>query len=503
MAGFDGDITKIRTSRLQTLFEITQSIVGILDLRKLLDAVLRSAVEAVHAERGLLALLSGKGDDLEVGAAVNLESKELDEAADISRSTLRQVLRGGDAVFTQNAQQDAGLMGRTSISSGGIHTLLCVPLRSGDRVVGALYVDNRTGESRFTEEARVFLSALANLAALAIQNARTYEKAAEENTLLKRELRGRYGIENFVGRSDALRPVHEKIEAVSGSDVSVVVEGESGTGKELVARAIHTGSRRAQAPFVAISGAELPENLIESELFGFKKGAFTGASIDKKGIFEEAEGGTVFLDEVGCLPPGVQAKLLRVLQEREIRRIGENQPRRIDVRILCATNRPLAEMVKEKSFREDLYFRLNVVTIALPPLRKRAGDVARLAGHFLKKHQPAAGPKRLSAAAMTALEGHDWPGNVRELENVIQRAIVLTPGEEIGADALGLAREAPKAAAPEGSLREALEGTERTMVERAMRETGGNVTHAAERLGIARQQLQRLLKRYGLDRSAS
>ena len=268
---------------------------------------------------------------------------------------------------------------------------------------------------------------------LCIQRALSYNEAISENHYLRKQLRKKYQFSQLIGTSPRMQEVFTMIERVADTDTTILILGESGTGKELVARALHFNSRRQSAPFIPVNCSALPENLLESELFGHRKGSFTGAVNDKQGLFHEADGGTIFLDEIGSMSPLLQSRLLRVLQEREVRRVGDNLPTHINVRVLAATNEPLEEKLKDGSFREDLYYRLNVIAIKLPGLRERRDDIPLLVAHFLKaKPSPRTGqPIQITRQALHALTAHDWPGNVRELENAIERAATLCDGNLI------------------------------------------------------------------------
>jgi two-component system response regulator AtoC len=315
---------------------------------------------------------------------------------------------------------------------------------------------------------------------------------------------------NLVGGSAAIREVYRLLEKAAQVDATVLLLGETGTGKELAARAIHYHSARRERRFVPVNCGALPGDLVESELFGHARGAFTGAAAAKAGLFEEAEGGTIFLDEVGELPLPTQVKLNRVLQEREIRRVGETTPTKVDVRVVAATHRDLREEVKAGRFREDLFYRLNVLTVRLPPLRERAEDVPLLAAHFLEKHARAVRRtlRGFGPDAMRRLAGHAWPGNVRELENVVERAVAVAGGELVGVEDLPpeLAAAAPGAAPPgalaalpyRDAIAEARDRVSRDYLVALMREFGGNVTRAAERAGMERESLHRLLRRYAI-----
>jgi two-component system response regulator HydG len=332
------------------------------------------------------------------------------------------------------------------------------------------------------------------------------ERLEEENRYLREEIGDRYG--EIVGRSARIHEVLAMVEKIAATDSSVLIYGESGTGKELVARAIHSQSGRRGGPFVRVNCGALPRDLVESELFGHEKGAFTGAVRQKKGKFELAEGGTIFLDEIGDVPLDVQVKLLRVLQEKEFDRVGSEKTLVADVRVVAATNQPLRDMVKEGNFREDLFYRLEVIPVRLPPLRERKEDIPELVEHFVRKkcREMNLPLKRLTSEAVRALENYWWPGNVRELENVIERTIVLADGEEVGAHDLPLdsgdAPAGPAEAAPPGggSLKKDLEEQERERIVRAMEQARGVKTRAAELLGIKTSALYYKLDKYGLGK---
>jgi two-component system response regulator HydG len=317
-------------------------------------------------------------------------------------------------------------------------------------------------------------------------------------TRLAGELRRQDGLERIIGRSPAIRDVIERIVRVAPTDASVLLTGESGTGKELVARALHLASRRGEEPFVPVNCAAITETLLESELFGHARGAFTGASRARRGLFEEAHGGTLFIDEIAETSPGFQAKLLRVLQDGELRRVGESTPIQVDVRVVAATNQDLRRAIAERRFREDLFYRLAVVPLRIPPLRERREDVPLLAAHFLRRFVARTGVARtLSSAAVERLVAHDWPGNVRELENVIEQAAALAPGEEIRAEDVHV--EAPRPAEEAaGTLAAAVADAERRTIEAALAGSGGDLAAAARRLRVSHTTLWRKRKRLGV-----
>jgi DNA-binding NtrC family response regulator len=333
---------------------------------------------------------------------------------------------------------------------------------------------------------------------LVVARALRQRRLVLENKALRRDVREKYRLENVVGRSEAMLHVYKTAARVAATDATVLIQGESGTGKELVARAIHQASPRAAAAFVAVDCGAIAEGVLESELFGHARGAFTGAQVSRRGLFEEASGGTIFLDEIGGVGPNLQARLLRVLQEGTIRRVGSNDPIPLDVRVVAATNRDLAQAVREGQFREDLFFRLNVVTIHIPPLRERREDIPLLAEHFAHKHGRADGARAISEAARELLVGYGWPGNVRELENVVARALALnSAGVILPEDLPAHVQGAPSGAAASPGLslgdRPSLAELDRRYALLVLAETGGNKTRAAEILGIDRKTLYRLV----------
>jgi DNA-binding NtrC family response regulator len=347
---------------------------------------------------------------------------------------------------------------------------------------------------------------------LVVDRALRHRRLSAENRRLKREIREKYALHNVVGRSEGMLQVYKTAARVAATDATVLVEGESGTGKELVARAIHSASGRSAGPFIAVDCGAIAEGVLESELFGHARGSFTGATGARRGLFEEAAGGTLFLDEIGDIGGRIQGQLLRVLQEGEIRRVGESSPVKVDTRVVAATNKDLAEAVKSGKFREDLFYRLNVVSIRIPPLRERREDIPLLAEHFAARHAGARGATITTQAREALIEYH-WPGNVRELENAVARALALNPGGTILPEDLPDAvreaqRPGPKPAAPSSppamagatapdpllADRPTLDELTRRYAERVLREQGGNKTRAAELLGIDRKTLSRLLE---------
>jgi two-component system, NtrC family, response regulator AtoC len=333
---------------------------------------------------------------------------------------------------------------------------------------------------------------------LAVRRVLETERLVRENREFRQELRGRYGVERLIGQSPEMVDIYRLVARVAALDTTVLIQGETGTGKELVARAIHYASPRAERPFVAIDCAALPESLFESELFGHERGAFTGAVGSRRGLLETADGSTCFLDEIGELPLGLQAKLLRVLQERVLRRVGGNEPLPVNLRLIAATNRDLRKRVEDGTFREDLYYRLNGVTIAMPPLRERGADIPLLAHDFMQRYTAAAGKslEGFTPEALALLSGYRWPGNVRELEHAVERAVALARSAVILPEDLPPEIHAEPARAPElPAPRMTLDEVKRWYVNAVLEETGGNKVRAADLLGIDRRTLYRILER--------
>jgi two-component system response regulator AtoC len=345
---------------------------------------------------------------------------------------------------------------------------------------------------------------------LMIERALTQRRLLEENRRLRQQLTETYRFENIVGRSRQMMQVFDLIKKVAASEANILILGESGTGKELIARCIHANSPRAARAFVPVDCASLPEHLLESELFGHEKGAFTGAVAMRRGLFEEADSGTSFLDEVGDIPLPLQSKLLRVLQERQVRRVGGNRFLDVDVRLISATHQDLAQMVEGGRFREDLYYRLNVIPLPLPPLRDRPGDIPLLAYHFLRRYAAQSGKavQGIAPAALELLEAYPWPGNVRELQNVLERAVVLAEGETVTASelpaTLRLPQKAPTAAVSDHlTLKKAkqhwVESFEREYLIALLKKHQGNISQAAKTAGVDRKTVHRLIKRYQIE----
>ncbi len=498
------------------------------DPERLLERIIDAAIALSGAERGFIVLKTD--DQLAIHAARNIDQATLPkEEAELSRSITIEAISRGLPVSSIDAKDDERFKSYRSVHQMNLRSVLCLPLRSHAGVLGALYLDHRHRIDAFSAADVALLTTFGDQAAIALANARRVKdlaqrtseleasrRAIEElNVRLAKELEARSaelevarasaGAEageslrfGMVGKCVPMQRVFKVIERVADKEVPVNIHGESGTGKELVARAIHSQSPRAGGAFVSVNCGAIPKELLESELFGHEKGAFTGAVRAKPGLFEIARGGTLFLDEIGDMPPAMQVKLLRVLQQKEFRRVGGTQDLTTDARVISASNKDLAVLVRDGAFREDLWYRLNVVELTVPPLRTRREDLPLLIEHLSRRHAGKQPPK-LTREALAVLLDYDWPGNVRELENELLRAMALSDGRIDAADlSPKLRTRASGRSAAAGSLREAVELFERKTLEVALEENGGKVTAAARALGLTRAGLYKKLHKYGL-----
>lgn len=475
--------------RLMLLYEFAKTVHSHLDdPRCLMEEILNTAFQTLDAERGFIALVDETTGELNCELARDLSAGVKTDKLSVSRTIVHKVLREGTALLTLDALQDNQFGRARSILEYEIRSAMCVPLLFEDKILGVIYLDNRASAGRFNQDDLVFLVALSQLAGIALGNANLHRQVVQENIRLVNALKPRIEIP---GQSAGMTDVLTTLKKAAPRDVTVLVEGETGTGKEIIAKAIHALSPRSDKPFVAVNCAAIPKDLIESELFGHEKGAFTGAQATREGKFRQAEGGTLFLDEIGDMSLDTQAKVLRAIEEKEIQRVGGTQVFRVDVRVIAATNKNLGREVKQGRFREDLFYRLNVVPLRLPPLRERREDILPLADLFI-----AGRVKKISPKACQLLRAYSWPGNVRELKNCMERAVVLGDGEIIQPEDLpphvragGTAISAPP---------ESLESFEKDHIARVLRGTNGKKTDAARILGISRQTLDNKIKKYGI-----
>ena len=480
------------------LLRISTTINSIRDVNQLQQQLLELTHEVVPAERGAILLADEHGEDFVSSLGWNRVSGA-DNSIKVSQTISKQVLSEVVAILSNDVVENRNTGGLPSLLEAQVSSLMCVPFVAFDKPLGVIYLDTSSRVVQFDEAHLQLLTAIAGIAAIAFENARRFELLENENRRLQQEVKLDH---QMVGESQSMREVYSLLSRVSPTSSTVLLLGESGTGKELAARAIHLNSPRANKPFVGINCATLTESLLESELFGHEKGAFTGAIAQKRGKLEVADGGTVFLDEVGELSPAIQAKLLRVLQTREFERVGGTRPIKVDVRTIAATNRDLEVAIKNGQFREDLYYRLNVVSIAMPPLRERREDIPLLAAFFVAEYSKKC--KRrvtgISPEARRLLSAYDWPGNVRQLENAIERAVVLGATELIVPEDLPETISEGEAIVdhPAAGYHETIREAKRQLITETLRQTGGNFTEAAKLLGIHPNNLHRLVRHLNL-----
>ena len=496
--------------KLGTLVDVSQALAGHVNLHAGLSAVLAILGRRCSAVRGAIALLDERAGELHVRAGLGLSREGESARYALGEGVTGQVAASGEAIVVPRISQDPRFLHRAAsrrARRGRELSFVCVPILLHRRTVGTLSIEQPYKPDRQFERLLRFLRIVASMVSQAMRIHRLLEaerqKLVSENAQLRQELLQRYDFSNLVGASGPMRQVYEEMARVAPTATTVLVRGESGTGKELIAEGIHYHSPRAKKPFIKVNCAALPETLVESELFGHERGAFTGAESRKKGRFELAHGGTLFLDEIGELSPAIQVKLLRVLQEREFERVGGTEPVRVDVRVIAATNRNLENALAEGSFREDLYYRLNVFPIFIPPLRERKADVPPLADHFVEKYAREHGKtiKRISTLAIDLLASYHWPGNVRELENTIERAVLMADGEVVHGHNLPPTLQTAEATGTvvSGSLGTAVASFERSLIEDALKTTHGNRSRAARLLSTTERVINYKVKKYGID----
>ncbi|MFP4056328.1 MAG: sigma 54-interacting transcriptional regulator [Candidatus Brocadiia bacterium] len=484
--------------RLAILYDVGNAINSALRPEELFQRILTTLFEVAPAERGALVLWDEEAGRWHTAAVHQRGSGAGGEDITLSRSIIDQALRCDEPLVSADAATDARFGPSESIEATAVRAMVCCSLRVRDQRLGVLYVDTPRAPDAFSDEDVQLVGAIANQAAIAIANARLHDALRQENLQLRRTLGSRHCI---VGHSPAIRELVDLVRRVSQTDATVLVRGESGSGKEVVARTLHALSPRRARPFVCVNCAAMPEALLESELFGHEKGAFTGAVERRVGRFEQANGGTIFLDEIGEMPPSTQAKILRVLQEREFQRVGGTRPLRVDVRLVASTNRDLEAALETGAFRQDLYYRLKVIEVHLPPLRERLEDIPLLCEHFLAEIARDMGrqPPEVDEATIEALQAYPWPGNVRELRNVLERAMVLGVGPRLLPR--HLAREVRRGLVSPEEMPEdlSLADCERRHVARVLQLTGWNKSRAAALLRISRPRLDRKIRDYDLQ----
>ncbi len=500
--------TSRRERELELLHRVSHTMDESTDLSEIVNPVLEALAEHMHFRYTTITLFNRKTGDILIEAAQGLSAEQTSRAKyRLGEGVTGKVVESGEPVILSKAGSSELFVNRTNRLAKGDFSFICVPIRIGKEIVGTLSVDRECGPIEELEEDARLLAIVASMIAQAVKNKRAAEEnreqLAQENARLRAELQDRFKPANIIGNSREMQSVYDQIAQVSKGSATVLITGETGTGKELVAHAIHYHSDRSDQAFIKVHCAALSETVIESELFGHEKGAFTGALNERKGRFEMAHRGTLFLDEIGEVPPNIQTKLLRVIQEGEFERVGGSKTIHVDVRLIAATNKDLPDMCAKGFFREDLYYRLNVFPIYVPPLRKRKADIVLLADHLLEKYvreykKPI---KRLSSAAIDMLYVYHWPGNVRELENVIERAVVVCNDQVIHPHHLPPTLQTAEASGtvPRGNLSAMVETYECDIIVDALKSSRGNIAAAARALSTTQRILGYKIKKYKID----
>ncbi|MBX3273495.1 MAG: sigma 54-interacting transcriptional regulator [Sandaracinaceae bacterium] len=477
---------------LRKLHEFSERLMRSTRLDEQLSALIDAIIEVTHAKKGFLILL--ESGQPRVTVARNLGHQDLPDAVThLSDSILQKVIDTRRPLIVSDALHDTQFSSAQSVMNLRLASVMCAPLIAQGTLLGLLYVGNDDVRSLFEESSLDVLTIFAGQASLILQNALLLDQLKTDRDALAEQLDDRrFG--DIIGSCAPLADVFTKVEKVAATNINVLITGETGTGKELIARELHRRSPRADKPFVVVNCGAIPENLMESELFGHVRGAFTGAVATRNGKFQAADGGTLFLDEIGEMPVALQVKLLRALQEKIVVKIGETKPEPVDIRVVAATNRDLEEEIQKGTFREDLFYRLNVVNLHLPPLRERGDDVVVLAKYLLQKYAEEFGGKvkGFTPNALIALKKYDWPGNVRQLENRIKKAIVLCDKTLVGPEDLDLF---PEALAPIQSLAQAREDFQRRYILEVLERNNGNRTKTARDLGVDPRTIFRYLER--------
>jgi transcriptional regulator with GAF, ATPase, and Fis domain len=488
----EGDIAGLRR-----LHAFSERLMTVSSVDELLETLLDDVIQLTGAARGVVLLVDvggDKGTAPRVRASRNVRSEAIeDPSGAISDSIVRQVIDTKRPIIVSDALTDTTFGKSESVIALKLSSVMCAPLLSQGETVGALYVGNDEVKHLFERKQLDLLTIFAGQASLILQNAMLLSALRADKEKLQGELEDkRFG--EIIGACASMMEVFRKLAKVAATDISVMITGETGTGKELIAREIHRRSNRASGPFVTVNCGAIPENLMESEMFGHVKGAFTGAIASRAGKFQQADGGTLFLDEIGELTLQLQVKLLRAIQERVVYRVGDNRPERCDIRIVAATNRTLEDMIKTGEFREDLYYRLNVVNLWLPPLRDRADDVFIIAKALLSKYADEMGSqvRGFSPQALAAIRKASWPGNIRQLENRIKKALVLCEKTLLGPEDLDLGADAESPIVP---LEKAKEDFQRRYVLEVLERNNGNRTQTARDLGVDPRTIFRYLEK--------
>jgi Nif-specific regulatory protein len=494
-------------TKYRTLHDIGKLIASEMETQALLRLAMDKVIEVTRAQRGFIALVDER-KRLDFKVARNLEKGDVGKPQfQVSRSIIEKVTAEGETICLPDAMADATFGGAESVTRLQLLSVLCTPIIIADRVAGIIYVDNSNQRDIFDNAVADLLTAFSQQIAIALKNACVFSDLKKSHQQLASELRAKYQFDAIIGSGPAMTEILDLVAKVADADATVLIQWENGTGKELIARALHYNSSRRDKSFVTVNCGAIPTDLIESELFGHVKGAFTGAVKDKRGKFELADGGTIFLDEIGEMAPALQVKLLRVLQDGAFAPVGSETEKHCDVRVIAATNRDLKKMLADGAFREDLYYRLNVINMTVPPLRERREDILLLIDHFLGKYNKSEKLPRLSKAAEQILLDFDYPDNVRQLENIVHRAVILCKGEvievhhlpdELQASAVYGYTEKDGAVTFQERKQRATEKFERDELSRILTLTGGKVRESARVAGMDVKNLSEKLQKYGI-----
>ena len=484
-------IKKLNKVQFDALLEISRALNSENYKQSLIENILDIIIDAVKAERSLFARFEGE-EKITIIAARSGNKQNIKDIKEFSAGVIQKVIENRQSILYHDVQGDPQLSQFQSVQLKKIKSVIGVPVFRDEDIWGVILADTQLNRKEFTESNLIFLQFFANLSSLALDRIDSIEKLHDENERLINRISVVDKLPDILGDSKPMQQLSSLIYKVARTNATVLILGESGTGKELVARAIHQLSERRNKSYIAQFCGSIPEGLLESELFGYKKGAFTGAVNDKKGLLEVSDGGTFFLDEIGEIPFSVQAKLLRAIENREIIRVGDTSVRKINIRLIAATNSDLQKLVEGGSFREDLFYRLNVFPIALPPLRERNGDIPILTKHFLKQFKNE--DVIIDSEALKKLEDYNWPGNVRQLINVLQRAAIISESNKIGSEHI-LLPETKNNVDYNGTLQD----IERTLLEQRLNKYNGNRTHAARSLGVSVRWVQLKIKEFNLS----
>ena len=485
---------ELSDTHLNTIYNLCSQMAAIPDADEMLNFVLSRLMEETGAEVGAFIYF----DPIEnkfIPRTIQTTGYRQSEDINFSQTVFNDIREKKQAILTFDTRSDNKYANKRSVLINEIFAILAFPLIIKNELYGIIYFDSRKNRQSFNETARQFLSFFSIIASLTLQQALSKKEIENENILLKSQINDFSGIPEIIGQSPEMKQLFTLVHKIAKTDASVIITGENGTGKDLIARAIYNLSHRKDKPFIAQYIGNIPGTILESELFGYKKGAFTGANKDKIGLFEAVNNGTLFLDEIGDLSLDLQTKLLRVLQNKEIKRLGENIVRHVDVRIIVATNQDLEELVRTGKFREDLYYRLNVISLLVPPLRERKSDIPLLVEHFISTNST---DKKISIEkdAIRKLMNYDWPGNVRQLENIIKRASILAQDGNIRED--GIHFDSLKNEKTDEHFSGTIEELKSIVIAERIKLFKGNKTHAAKSLGISLRSIQAKAKELGL-----